>query len=150
MLAHRTFDAMRGALSVLTGLVGLALFMAVVWAGCSTFLKNNGAYERGVATALIDPVVAKALGAPVRESWFLNGSIEGDGMTTRGSWLVRLRGERAGGTLRIAGYKADGDWRVVSMALDAEDVRYVFVPGVGFRAPAEGSAVEGPPDILGD
>ena len=141
---------MRGALSVLTGLVGVALFMALVWAGCSTFLTNNGAYERGVASALADPVVEKALGAPVRESWFINGSIEGDGMTSRGTWLVRLKGERSGGTLRVVGYKTDGDWRVVSMALDADGVRYVYVPGTGFRAPAEGSAVEGPPDILGD
>ena len=139
---------MRTVPALLASLLGIGLFMALVWAGCSTFLKSNEAYERGVEAAVADPVVEKALGAPVRESWFLNGSVEGDGMTWNGSWLVRLRGERASGTLRIAGYKTGGDWRVVAMALDADGVRYFYVPGVGFRAPAQGSAVDGPSDIL--
>ncbi|WP_412060932.1 cytochrome c oxidase assembly factor Coa1 family protein [Rubrivirga sp. IMCC45206] len=141
---------MRPVSSVLALLVGVGLFMAAVWAGCSTVLKANDAYERGLATALADPVVEKTLGAPVRESWFINGSIEGDGMRTEGAWSTRIRGTEHSGTLHIRGYKTHGQWRVVAMSLVARDERFGYVPGQGFRDPTPGSYGDGPPDILGD
>lgn len=141
---------MRHVPTALALFFGIALFMAVVWAGCSTFLKANDAYERGLATALVDPVVQKTLGAPVRESWFINGSIESDGMRTLGAWVVRLRGTEHSGTLHIRGYKTDGAWRVVAMSLVARDERFGYVVGQGFRDPTPGGVGDGPPDILGE
>ena len=137
---------MRVALPLLLAVVGLALFMSVVWAGCGAFLKNNDAYRRGLAAALADPVVADALGAPVRESWFLNGAVEGDGSVSRGSWQVRLRGAKRSGTLRIAAVEQDGIWGVMGMGLRAGDDRYQYVPAQGF-APVT-PATAGPPDLL--
>ncbi len=123
---------MRNLLLVLTALVGFALFMSVVWAGCSAFLKNNEAYDRGLATALADPAVQEALGAPVRESWFINGIVESDGAISRGSWITRVRGENASGTLTIGGFKRAGRWGVVSLALEVGDATYVYRKGAGF------------------
>ena len=139
---------MRGCLSVLSGIFALLLFMSVVYAGCSRFLKSNDAYERGVATAIEDPVVEETLGAPVEESWFYNGSIEGDGMTTRGQWSVRLRGAADAGTLTITGLKTAGAWRVVAMALKADGAFYVYAPGRGFVKTQGPGRDGGPPDIL--
>lgn len=137
---------MRTALSILAAVLGLALFMSVVWAGCGAFLKNNDAYRRGLSAALADPVVQDALGAPVREGWFLNGAIEGDGSVSRGSWHVRLRGAERSGTLRIAALERDGIWGVVDMSLRAGDKTLRYLPRQGFApvTPAEA----GPPDIL--
>ncbi|PAP80605.1 hypothetical protein B1759_04285 [Rubrivirga sp. SAORIC476] len=123
---------MRNVLGVLMAIVGFALFMSVIWAGCGAFLKNNEAYERGLATALADPLVQETLGGPVRESWFLNGAIEGDGGTTRGSWSTRLRGEAASGTLYIVGFKQNGRWGVVGMSLTAAGATYTYRAGQGF------------------
>ncbi|WP_412069756.1 hypothetical protein [Rubrivirga sp. IMCC43871] len=141
---------MRHLPTALALFLGIGLFMAVVWAGCSTFLKANDAYERGLATALVDPVVEKTLGAPVRESWFINGSVENDGMRTEGAWVVRLRGTEHSGTLHIRGYKTDGAWRVVAMSLVVGDEQFGYVPGRGFSDPSPGGYSDGPPDILGD
>lgn len=139
---------MRTATSILAFCIGLTLFMGLVWTGCSSFLKNNSAYERGVATAVADPTLNKALGSPVRESWFLNGSIEGDGMVSHGVWLVRLKGAKASGTLRIAGIKSGGEWSVVALGFEVNDVPYAYVPGQGFRETQ--AAGIGPRDILGE
>lgn len=124
---------MRNALSALALLVGIALFMAVTWAGCGAFLKNNEAYERGLATALADPTVHKVLGAPVEESWFLNGSIESDGGRARGSWSTRVRGQTGAGTLYIAGAKREGRWGVVALTLTVDGTTYTYTRGQGFR-----------------
>lgn len=137
---------MRNALSVLLALVSLVLFMSMVWVGCGAFLKNNDAYRRGLDAALTDPVVAEALGAPVRESWFLNGSVESDGSVSRGSWHVRLRGAERSGTLRIAAFERDDRWGVVDLSLRADGRTYRYVPRQGFAAVRPADA--GPPDIL--
>lgn len=110
----------------------LALFMSVVWAGCSAFLKNNEAYERGLATALADSTVNALLGAPVTEGWFLNGTIESEGGGTRGDWTTRLRGDVTSGTLGIVGAKRGDRWGVTSLTLWANDLTYSYVPGQGF------------------
>lgn len=137
---------MRTLLGVVTAVVGFALFMSVVWVGCSAFLKNNDAYRRGVEAALADPVVADALGAPVREGWFLNGTIEGNGAVSRGVWSVRLRGTERAGTLRIAAVERDDRWGVVDMSLRAAGRTYRYRPREGFSAVDPADA--GPPDIL--
>jgi hypothetical protein len=125
---------MRTLGALLLFLLGLALFMGVVWAGCSTFLKANGPYREAVKIARADPAVVEALGAPVEEGWFLNGSIESDGMDARATYLTRLNGSRDRGTLRIRGY-SDGAWRIVSMTLETgEGARLDYAPGLGFRA----------------
>lgn len=131
---------MRNLLLVLMALVGFALFMSVVWAGCSAFLKDNEAYDRGLATALADPTIQEVLGAPVRESWFLNGIVESDGATSRGSWTTRLRGENASGTLTVGGFQSAGRWGVVRLSLDVGGVTYVYRQGAGFE-PTDPDAV---------
>lgn len=124
---------MRNVLLALTALLGVALFMSAVWAGCSAFLKNNEAYDRGLATALADPTVQQALGAPVRESWFINGVIESDGALRRGSWITRVRGASRSGTLTIGGLKRAGRWGVVSLTLTVGDAAYTYRKGAGFE-----------------
>jgi hypothetical protein len=137
---------MRTLLGILAAVAGFALFLSVVWAGCGAFLKTNDAYRRGVEAALTDPVVRQALGAPVREGWFLNGTIEGDGSVSRGVWHVRLRGVDRSGALRIAAVERDDRWGVVDMSLRAADQTYRYQPRRGFAAVAPADA--GPPDIL--
>jgi hypothetical protein len=137
---------MQRGLTILSALVGIALFASIVWAGCSSFLKNNDAYERGVAAALADPTVQQALGAPVTESWFINGTIESDAMTTRGAWVVRLRGANRSGTLRIAGLKRADLWGVAAMQLEVDEAQYAYIPQSGFREIKGAEA--GPIDIL--
>ncbi|GAB5535486.1 MAG: hypothetical protein Rubg2KO_17350 [Rubricoccaceae bacterium] len=123
---------MRNLLGILTAIIGFAAFMSVIWVGCGTFLKNNDAYERGLATALADPTVNELLGAPVQESWFINGSVESGGGQAQGSWSTRVRGSERSGTLHIAGYKRGGAWGVVSMRLSANGENYMYFPGQGF------------------
>lgn len=130
---------MRKLLGILTALVGFAAFMSVVWVGCGTFLKNNDAYERGLETALADPTVNDVLGAPVVESWFLNGAIESGGGQSNGSWSTRLRGSERSGTLYIVGFKRSGGWGVVSMRLSTGDEAYTYLPNQGFVREASGT-----------
>lgn len=128
---------MRKLIGVLSALVGFAAFMSAVWVGCGAFLKNNDAYERGLETALNDPTVTDLLGAPVVESWFLNGSIEGGGGESRGVWSTRLRGTERSGTLNIVGFKRGGAWGVVSMRLSVGEAFYAYLPGQGFVREAD-------------
>jgi hypothetical protein len=139
-------------LAVLLGLLGLGLFMGLVWVGCSAFLKNNDAYRQGVAAALADPSVGELLGAPVAEGLFINGEIEHDGMDAYGTWLVRLRGEAHSGTLRIIGHESMDAWRVVGLVLETQGQRYRYVAGSGFE-PDRGDEMDlwerrVPPDLL--
>ena len=140
---------MRDLTTGLVMLLGIGLFIAATWAGCSAYLKNNEAYERGVAVALEDPVLQAALGAPVEEGWFLNGSIQGGGGTSRGAWSVRLRGADGGGTLYVQGAKASGEWRVVGLSAEVGGERYDYVPERGFVRAKPDTHGPGPRDITG-
>jgi len=133
MFEHdKTVATMGKLLGVLTALIGFAAFMSVIWVGCGTFLKNNDAYDRGLETALADSTVNDLLGAPVAESWFLNGSIESGSGQSNGAWSTRLRGTERSGTLNIVGYNRGGGWGVVSMSLTVKGETYVYQPGRGF------------------
>ena len=139
---------MRKLIGVLTTLLGFAAFMSAIWVGCGTFLKNNEAYERGLATALDDPTVNDLLGPPVQESWFINGAVESGGGQSEGSWSTRIRGAERSGTLHIAGYKRSGAWGVVSMRLSVGDENYVYLPNQGFVRESGGETPDF--DILTD
>ncbi|MEM0961388.1 MAG: cytochrome c oxidase assembly factor Coa1 family protein [Bacteroidota bacterium] len=132
----------------IAALLALAAFMSTAWVGCSAFLKNNDAYERGLQAALSDPTVQDALGAPVQESWFLNGAIESGGAYAQGSWTTRIRGTERSGTLNIQGGAHGGQWGVIDMTLTAGDEEYVYVPKQGFMP----VSLEGAPgfDILSE
>ena len=123
---------MRKLIYTLTSFVGLAAFMSAIWVGCGAFLKNNDAYERGLDTALTDPTVSELLGAPVRESWFINGAVESAGGHSQGSWSTRLRGTERSGTLTIVGVKQGGAWGVIRMGLSVGGESYSYQPGRGF------------------
>ena len=140
---------MRTLPAALLLVAGFVLVSGLVWAGCGAFLKNNDAYDRGLRAALADPLVHDVLGEPVYESWFLNGSIEGGGGTSRGTWLVRVKGAERSGTLTIDGFKTAGEWRVLRMALRVDGRHYTFQPSEGFAPVRSGDPRLGPPDILG-
>jgi hypothetical protein len=123
----------RTVLAALAGLLGLALFMGVIFAGCGAFMKSRGGYPEGLALLRADPAATAALGTPIRDGFFVTGEVASDGMDAHSSYVVRVRGPRGSGRLRIRGYRAGGAWRVTGMTLEtAGGERLEYVPGVGF------------------
>ncbi|HLA64056.1 MAG TPA: cytochrome c oxidase assembly factor Coa1 family protein [Rhodothermales bacterium] len=120
--------------SVLAGLFGLALFLGVTWVGCTAYLKSHGPYREAMALAAADSTLKAVLGPPVQPGLFINGEVESDGMDQWATYVTRIKGSRERGTLRIQGYRAGGDWQVVSMALQTRGGRrYSYTPATGFR-----------------
>jgi len=121
------------AFGIIAALLGLALFMGIVWIGCTSYLKGHGPYREAMAIATADATVNAVLGPPARAGLFINGEISSDGMDQWATYVSRIKGSRTRGTLRVQGYRAGGDWEIVSMALQTrENHRYTYVPGTGF------------------
>jgi hypothetical protein len=78
---------------------------------------TSGAYKLAVATAHQSPQFREALGVPVTEAWFSEGSFElGD--QAKAEMVIPVRGRTRQGNLRALAIKDGGSWRLQQLTLE--------------------------------
>ncbi len=81
-------------------------------------LRSSGAYTQAMARAQADPRVLQALGAPVREDWYLLGSVNLVNDGGHADLLIPLRGKEHSGRLHVVADRAAGVWTLTILDLE--------------------------------
>ena len=87
-----------------------AISLASVLAIVSFSMKSLGAYQAAVQRAQSDPRVTAALGAPLREGWFVTGSFHVTGASGKAELAIPVSGPRGKGTIYLAATESVGEW----------------------------------------
>ena len=95
------------ALGVITSWVGI---FAVIISSVFGLLKSTDAYQQGMSRARSDPVVIEALGLPIKDGWFLTGSVEVNAQSGTADLQIPVSGPKGAGTIYVAGTKIAGVW----------------------------------------
>ena len=79
--------------------------------------RSSDAYKLAVATARQTPQFTEALGAPIREAWFSEGTTE-YGNPTKAELTIPVKGSRDKGDLRALAVKEGGRWKLKELTLE--------------------------------
>jgi hypothetical protein len=73
-------------------------------------MKSSGAYKVALARVKSHPKVTAALGTPVKEGWFLTGTVNVNGSGENADVSIPLSGPKGEGTLFAGASKSAGQW----------------------------------------
>lgn len=104
----------------LTLLALFAGFILVVVAGAFGVIKSSEVVKDGVRRAQENPDVLLALGEPIKEGWWITGSINTSGPTGNADVSIPLKGPKGKGTLYIVAYKEAGEWNYERLEVEVE------------------------------
>lgn len=94
----------------LTGLVGVAGFIALIVSLVFGLLKSTTPYKEALAKAQRDPVVIGRLGTPIQGGFLVSGNVSLSGGTGEAQLAIPLQGPRGGGTLYVEARQKAGTW----------------------------------------
>lgn len=94
----------------LTGLVGVAGFIALIVSLVFGLLKSTTPYKEALAKAQRDPVVIGRLGTPIQGGFLVSGNVSLSGGTGEAQLAIPLQGSRGSGTLYVEARQKAGTW----------------------------------------
>src|SRR6266851_7244329 len=98
-------------------LVGAVLILVLMLTVPHFMATSSGAYKLAIATAHQSPQFREALGAPVTEAWFSEGTFElGD--QAKAEMVIPVHGRTRQGNLRALAIKDRGTWRLQELTLE--------------------------------
>jgi hypothetical protein len=100
-------------------LLGAVLVVMLMFTAPHFMATMSGAYKLAVATAHQSPEFREALGTPVTEAWFSEGTMQ-LGNSADAKLLIPVRGPKQNGSLRVQAVKDDGVWRLRELTLELE------------------------------
>jgi hypothetical protein len=114
----------RSKRTIILLVAGVLLLVALFVGGLLTIifgaLKSSEPYQHAVQTATNDPRVIAELGAPVKTSWLLSGSIQTSNSSGSADLTITLQGTRNKGTLYVVAKKSEGRWSYQTLELRAD------------------------------
>lgn len=94
----------------LTGLAGVAGFIALIVSLVFGLLKSTTPYKEALARAQRDPVVIGRLGTPIQGGFLVSGNVSLSGATGEAQLTIPLQGSRGSGTLFVEANQKAGRW----------------------------------------
>ena len=94
----------------LTGLAGVAGFIALIVSLVFGLLKSTTPYKEALARAQRDPVVIGRLGTPIQGGFLVSGNVSLSGGTGEARLAIPLQGSRGSGTLYVEARQKAGTW----------------------------------------
>lgn len=94
----------------LTGLVGVAGFIALIVSLVFGLLKSTTPYKEALAKAQRDPVVIGRLGTPIQGGFLVSGNVSLSGGMGEAQLAIPLQGSRGSGTLYVEARRTAGTW----------------------------------------
>ena len=95
---------------VVAGVVGL---VALIFG----LMKSSDAYIGALARARSSPAAVAALGAPIKEGFFVLGNIRVGGNSGRATLQIPVSGPKGSATLHVDSDKTDGAWHFRQLVL---------------------------------
>ncbi|MCP9885805.1 hypothetical protein KBY97_11825 [Synechococcus sp. ATX 2A4] len=94
----------------LTGLAGLAGFIALITGLVFGLIKSSTPYKQALARAQQDPAVISRLGTPINGGFLVSGSVNVSGGSGQARLAIPLEGPRGSGTLHVEARRSAGLW----------------------------------------
>ena len=94
-------------LSAIATMVGLAVLIIGFVFG---LLKSSAPYVEAMARVRSSPAAIAALGAPLKEGWFIQGEVSFENQSGKADLSIPLTGPKGGGTISVVGTKSGGVW----------------------------------------
>lgn len=98
----------------------VAGFVAAIALGVMSLVKSSGAYGEAIGLARRNAEARAALGEPIKEGWFVTGSVNSSGASADASLSIPLSGPKGAGTLYVEGRKSAGTWRYSVLELEVK------------------------------
>lgn len=84
-------------------------FVVLILTIVMTAIKSSDPYQDRLDSALADDRVATAIGEPISDGMWINGSIEVDGSTGSANLAIPLSGPKGSATLHVVAEKEAGN-----------------------------------------
>jgi hypothetical protein len=98
-------------------LIGVVLLVALLLTLPHFIAISSGAYKLATATAHARSEFNDALGPPIREAWFSEGTTR-YGEPTNANLRIPVQGSKRNGSLRALAIKDQGNWRLKELTLE--------------------------------
>jgi hypothetical protein len=98
-------------------LLGALLLVALASVVAQYAARRSDVYKLAVATAHQTPQFTAALGAPVTEAWFSEGTTT-FGSAAKAEVLIPVQGRMRRGSLRARAIKGVGGWQLTELTLE--------------------------------
>jgi len=119
------------------GMVGGCVFMAF------GTMRASGAYQEAVRELRKHPAAREALGEPMEEGWFVNGSVNVSGPAGEAKLAIPVNGPKGQGTLYVEAVKRAGQWEMSLLQLAPPGGQRIdLLPGSASRQTALRSRCE--------
>jgi len=112
-----------GCISALALLAGFVWLILSFVAG---MMKSSDAYKQALARARANPAVVDALGQPIREGFFVSGSINVNGPSGHADLAIPIAGSRGQGTIFLVAHKAAGQWSYSTLVVEIDQTHQRF------------------------
>lgn len=115
--------------AVPVGCLGALVVVAAVVAALLAFvfgvIRYSDVYKESIAQARVNPQVARALGVPMEEGFFVFGSIHVSGPSGEADIAIPISGPKGSGTIYATAKKSAGLWHftVLEVAIEGSEGR---------------------------
>jgi Cytochrome oxidase complex assembly protein 1 len=106
-------------------LLACAAFAVGVGAVVLGSIRSSGAYQEALVQVRASPAVREALGQPIREGWWVMGSVEVTGPSGTASLSIPVSGPLGDATVYVDASKRAGEWslQLLQVRLDRDHRR---------------------------
>jgi TonB family protein len=120
-------------------IVGLVAFVAAVVLIAMTAIKSTDVYRQALARARTDAEVVEHLGEPIKDGWFVKGSVNTAGSHGYADFEIPVTGPKKKGTLYATALKEGGEWQFTTLELAVEGMegRHSLLEPVAPPAPPD-------------
>ncbi len=101
-------------------IVLVALFVLSIVFFVFSMIRSTGVFQDALESAKAHPEVRAELGEPVREGWWVSGSVETTGPSGTADISIPLRGSKTDGTLYAVARKSAGRWSYDLLEVEVE------------------------------
>jgi hypothetical protein len=101
-------------------IVLVVLFILSIVFFVFSVIRSTGVFQDALERAKAHPEVQAELGEPVREGWWVSGSVETTGSSGTADISIPLRGSKTDGTLYAVARKSAGRWSYDLLEVEVE------------------------------
>ncbi|WP_051710931.1 cytochrome c oxidase assembly factor Coa1 family protein [Andreprevotia chitinilytica] len=95
-------------------------FIAAIMFAVFGMMKSSDAYVQALAKARATPAVVQALGEPIKEGYFVSGSINESGPSGRAELEIPVTGPRGDGRVFVVAQKSVGQWSILQLVVEID------------------------------
>ena len=95
---------------------GIELFVTLLFGT----MKTSGAYKDALTKARADSAVVQALGSPIKEGFFVSGSVNVSGSSGDADLSIPISGPNGKATVYVKATKSMGEWQFQELAVQVK------------------------------